>query len=94
MKEMASKPRPAEPIHLILLKLHSDSIVYGRVSLFSGFTYHITLSTTASAETVPEEMHVGLGHIFDLKKGLVRKVSPKLLSRFNNPIEESGSRDD
>lgn len=75
-----------DPSHFLLLCLQDrGSIVYGRVSLFSGHTYHVALCKFYSSLYIPAQLVSGIGHRFDVKKRHLEPLGRNVLEYLNSP---------
>lgn len=85
MQENAGRRPPTKGIsHFLTLHLHERRIVYGRVALFSGHTYHVALSMNASADDAPRHLFAGIGHRFLVKEKTIYPLTRDLLDSWNS----------
>jgi hypothetical protein len=72
--------------HFLILHAHDKgAIIYARVALFSGHTYHFALSKYFSSLFIPEPLASGIGHRFDIATKRTELLSRKLLNFMNSP---------
>lgn len=92
MNEHAKRTPPTTGIsHFLTLHIQDGKVVYARVALFSGYTYHAALSLNAPTDHAPKHLLAGFGHCFDVTKKTVRPIPAKILSRWNAPNLEAGT---
>lgn len=84
MQANAERPRPEKPFHILTLHHQSPAIVYGRVCLFSGHTYHIDLSRNCGAVDAPPLLARGFGHAFSPTEKNVHLIPQAVIDEWNS----------
>lgn len=88
MQANARRPPPEKPVHFLTLHHQPPEIVYGRVCLFSGHTYHVGLSRNCVAADAPPTLVKGIGHGFSLAEKNVRPISQAVIDEWNSKAAE------